>query len=903
MSQRVIKKAVPRGPALANQPAPDHYLRIKQNIQQLYDTLDNFAPQIGPQSLNSEQLSQIQKALQAGGSNPLNLTSLVPRSTSTTIINGGGSGPSITLPPIVNLIFDGDSLTVGFPSSLTDPYPSKVGQRLGLSPSFITNLGVDGAKTSDVIATHVALADAAYNAALGTNWYILLIGVNDFLNGVPIATTQANIQTIIAGRQAKGFTTLVLSNTPQDYTGPGGTPAGYEAWRNQMRAWYIAGSSGSTYFLNLGDVNTFQNVTDTLFFASDQLHLTDLSYSLFGAAVASFILSSLGGFVDLLPPPQYTTVGTPANTVFESYTINPELFGMYQGSKGIEEMNSAAFERAYTVATALGVGIRFQGMLYKLRRTFLQSLTGSAVRIFSDAFNPTTLATAAPGTVLLCNGANPTSGPGAGTTWLPAVLNFAVANGGNTGPSTSAQTFGLQLDGIMVNVEGGVTAMGGIYGCRQWEFDLRRSGTVANASAAWTFGILFDTGVVGTIDSCYASYCATGIAGGNLTASPTQSNPNSTGPSAKLTITNNVIANCAAGIGLGFTEDSEIENNSINSCTTGIFGNGPRNNIRNNVGASSATNTTDYDEVTVTPGGSTPAWVTTTWKPDNKIVEGNRFYAPVHFRNASGTLLGANVFTSTIWSTDSNCRLTLIADQLGTFPSFTDAAPDTRWVGGLVQSAGTPTGDQGVRGQPYLDTSTNHLWVATVSGTPATWVDTTGSGITALTGPVTASGSGSVASTITPTGVTPGTYTNTNLIVNAAGQITAASNGSSSGEGPGVPFTVTPTFGPFPTFTGGTVSSVSAAGYYTVSGDWTDFTVSVIFTYVSGTINGMAFALPSSPAAICAPGVAIGNGSVGFSAYGLALTSGVCTVNLNAGAALGAGTYEIVVTGRYPTVV
>jgi hypothetical protein len=64
-----------------------------------------------------------------------------------------------------------------------------------------------------------------------------------------------------------------------------------------------------------------------------------------------------------------------------------------------------------------------------------------------------------------------------------------------------------------------------------------------------------------------------------------------------------------------------------------------------------------------------------------------------------------------------------------------------------------------------------------------------GGGITALTGPVTASGSGSVASTITPTGVTAATYGSTTLspviTIGADGRITAASNATISGGGGG----------------------------------------------------------------------------------------------------------------------
>lgn len=84
----------------------------------------------------------------------------------------------------------------------------------------------------------------------------------------------------------------------------------------------------------------------------------------------------------------------------------------------------------------------------------------------------------------------------------------------------------------------------------------------------------------------------------------------------------------------------------------------------------------------------------------------------------------------------------------------------------------TVAGGAGTSGQALCSDGTRFDTPCTPAGT----------GITALTGPVTASGTGSVVSTITPTGVTAASYISANITVNAAGQITTAASGFSSGN-------------------------------------------------------------------------------------------------------------------------
>jgi lysophospholipase L1-like esterase len=101
-----------------------------------------------------------------------------------------------------NVIAFGDSLTAGFGAQPGEDYPSNLAARLGVS---VINAGVSGDTTESALArldTDVLARDPRV--------VIIGLGGNDFLRGVPIATTEANLRTIIERIHAAHAMTVVL---------------------------------------------------------------------------------------------------------------------------------------------------------------------------------------------------------------------------------------------------------------------------------------------------------------------------------------------------------------------------------------------------------------------------------------------------------------------------------------------------------------------------------------------------------------------------------------------------------------------------------------------------------------------------------------------------------------------
>lgn len=129
------------------------------------------------------------------------------------------------------IVFIGHSvpLGVGYGGvTVADTFVQKIGLANGYAAADIINASVGGNKTSDVLAR--LQTDVL---ALSPAVCVVMIGVNDWINGVPLATFKSNLASIVDQIQAKGIKCTLF--TDNMYCGSSAQFVSYGAFIDAIR--------------------------------------------------------------------------------------------------------------------------------------------------------------------------------------------------------------------------------------------------------------------------------------------------------------------------------------------------------------------------------------------------------------------------------------------------------------------------------------------------------------------------------------------------------------------------------------------------------------------------------------------------------------------------------------------
>jgi lysophospholipase L1-like esterase len=191
----------------------------------------------------------------------------------------------------------GDSYTIGTSVDPAERWPDRLVAALGPDEPtlrLVANLGVNGHTSADLIRDGLPLLDD-----LAPEFVTVLIGVNDVVRGVPRATYEVNVVTILETLLARLARTRVVTVAIPDYTL---TPAGadYGEPRRQLEAIVVANATMARLSGERGIawIDTFdlslRAATDRSLVADDGLHPSGAQYALWVERIAPVVAALIG---------------------------------------------------------------------------------------------------------------------------------------------------------------------------------------------------------------------------------------------------------------------------------------------------------------------------------------------------------------------------------------------------------------------------------------------------------------------------------------------------------------------------------------------------------------------------------------------------------------------------------
>lgn len=179
------------------------------------------------------------------------------------------------------LVFDGDSLTVGYPGTDADSYPAQLVAQLSgtVVRSTVANTGN---RMSHILAAAAADVDQVYDGGK-TDICAVWCGTNDLADARTPAAIYADLTTYCRARQAAGFKVIIVTVTPRVNGSNDDRLALNAAIRaNAAGADAIADPCADGHFDAAGDV------ADAAFYV-DQTHLTTAGYTIVAGIVKTAI--------------------------------------------------------------------------------------------------------------------------------------------------------------------------------------------------------------------------------------------------------------------------------------------------------------------------------------------------------------------------------------------------------------------------------------------------------------------------------------------------------------------------------------------------------------------------------------------------------------------------------------
>ena len=138
------------------------------------------------------------------------------------------------LPGLFNLVWEGDSRTIGAGSTPPTPIPDRAAAVLSPTPVF-SNFGVSGQPTSDARASFNANVAPAYNANAQDNIYIINgFGINDIRLGRTSTEIITDLTWLADNAKALGYKVLISTIPPRDTTSAQG-----ETYRQEVNTWIM----------------------------------------------------------------------------------------------------------------------------------------------------------------------------------------------------------------------------------------------------------------------------------------------------------------------------------------------------------------------------------------------------------------------------------------------------------------------------------------------------------------------------------------------------------------------------------------------------------------------------------------------------------------------------------------